>query len=113
MKYKKSSRQKNHHVCWTCRLSFKGSYKCPECSSQLTEVGSAFRAPKRHKIDQWNKVKYLYDNGIRFAKDRNTQLGPMHTSWQAKEAIKLRHKLYVCNPYYKNDGEVLAEKWKK
>jgi len=60
------------HACFDCRKSFKYSVireiplVCPQCRQPLSEMGRAFKAPKKSEISQWKKVKKLWDAGYRF-----------------------------------------------
>ena len=60
------------HACFDCRKSFKYSIVrnippvCPQCKQPLSEMGRAFKAPKKSEISQWKKVKKLWDAGYRF-----------------------------------------------
>jgi len=60
------------HACFNCRKSFKypivrnNPPVCPQCRQTLSEMGRAFKAPKKSEISQWKKVKKLWDAGFRF-----------------------------------------------
>lgn len=58
------------HACFDCRKSWKRpgeqEHVCPDCGQGLALMGRTFRAPARRQIDQWKKVKRLWDAGFRF-----------------------------------------------
>ena len=61
------------HACFECRKSFKYPVDndinpvCPQCTQPLSEMGRAFKAPKKSEVLQWKKVKKLWDAGYRFS----------------------------------------------
>jgi hypothetical protein len=58
------------HACFDCRKSWKRpgeqEHLCPECKTPLAMMGRTFRVPPRSKLDQWEKVRRLWDAGFRF-----------------------------------------------
>ena len=58
------------HACFDCRKSWKVTpdrdAPCPECGHPLAEMGRSFRAPKKSDVEQWAKVRALWNNGFRF-----------------------------------------------
>jgi predicted RNA-binding Zn-ribbon protein involved in translation (DUF1610 family) len=75
--YKKFPKLKIHqkylfpNVCFDCRKSFKKprkdvNHKCPQCEKGMIVLSRKFHAPKMTDIEQWEKVKYLVDNGFYF-----------------------------------------------
>jgi hypothetical protein len=58
-------------ACFGCQKSFKRASEgevliCPNCGGVAHEMGRNFRAPKREDREQWEKVRILYDGGVRF-----------------------------------------------
>jgi hypothetical protein len=68
-------------VCLDCRRSYKqalfpwmrvkrgwgfGDYKCPNCGKKAVRLHEHFKAPRSADKKQWEKVRYLIDNGFRF-----------------------------------------------
>jgi hypothetical protein len=59
------------HVCFTCRKSFKFPVQitarlCPQCRGQMTRLCRKFAAPKANDKHQWEKVRFLVENGFLF-----------------------------------------------
>jgi hypothetical protein len=58
------------HACFDCRKSWKRSgdreHLCPECHRPLAMMGRSFRTPSIRKLDQWEKVRRLWQAGFRF-----------------------------------------------
>jgi len=58
------------HACFSCRKSWKRSedhqHRCPECGGSLALMGRSFRASANRKLDQWEKVRRLWNAGFRF-----------------------------------------------
>lgn len=61
------------HACFSCRKSFKQPVEdseiervCPECGTQIYEMGRSFKPPKSSDLKQWKKVRLLYAEGFRF-----------------------------------------------
>lgn len=65
-------------ACFDCFKSFKREFvltngipkklKCPNCGGVSYNFGRHFKAPKKTDKKQWQKVKFLFDNGFRFQK---------------------------------------------
>ena len=58
-------------VCFGCRKSFKypastAKRTCPQCRSSMEMLSRKFSAPKSNDVAQWQKVKYLVEQGFRF-----------------------------------------------
>lgn len=68
----------HHYACFECRKSFKREYDikktykdqlekpCPECNGPSFDCGRHFKPPKSKDLQQWEKVKLLFENGFRF-----------------------------------------------
>lgn len=41
-------------------------YKCPDCSSEMNNIGLDFKAPKKDKIKEWGIVKSMHTLGKTF-----------------------------------------------
>ena len=59
------------HACFKCRKSFKIAPReraphCPQCASELNEMGRSFKAPNMRDDEQWRKVEALFNAGFRF-----------------------------------------------
>ena len=59
------------NLCFECRKSFKKPRAeeariCPECGGPLVEVGRKFSVPKSNDKHQWEKVRFLVENGFLF-----------------------------------------------
>lgn len=58
------------HACFGCRKSWKVRADtlavCPQCAAPLSEMGRAFKAPKKSDAEQWEKVEALWRAGFRF-----------------------------------------------
>ena len=59
------------NLCFECRKSFKKppadeASICPECGRPLVEVGRKFSAPKSTDKPQWEKIRFLVENGFLF-----------------------------------------------
>jgi hypothetical protein len=59
------------HACFNCRKSFKfpaqaAARRCPQCQSPMTRLSRKFSAPKASDLQQWQKVRYLVENGFLF-----------------------------------------------
>lgn len=50
-------------ICLDCRLSFKGTDKCPSCGKPLIGMGKKFKAPRRTNLNQWRKVAMMVEYG--------------------------------------------------
>lgn len=68
--YHRGARYLIAHACFDCRKSWKRSddheHRCPECDGRLAMMGRSFRTPSRRKLDQWEKVRRLWNAGFRF-----------------------------------------------
>ncbi len=76
---KKIYKYNNSFACFNCRKAFKrevvilkakNTLTCPNCGGASYNLGRHFKAPKQMNIQQWKKVKFLFDNGFRFQKIR-------------------------------------------
>lgn len=61
------------HACFNCRKSFKiqpsektKEHYCPECNSQLHDMGRNFRPPRKSDKNKWKVIEKLYSAGFRF-----------------------------------------------
>lgn len=76
---------KPHYACFECRKTFKRkllididrntayskilesrTYKCPECSGTMADMGLDFKSPKKTDLKAWNHIQNLYKTGITF-----------------------------------------------
>ncbi len=59
--------------CFACSaeqaLDYDG-FLCPECGGSAYNFGRHFKSPKKTDAKQWKKIRFLFDNGIRFQKIR-------------------------------------------
>ncbi|HAH52295.1 MAG TPA: hypothetical protein DCL80_14005 [Balneola sp.] len=96
-------------ACTECRKSFKRQVNlmeevpkeslCPDCGKPTINLGRHFKPPKKNDKKQWEKVKFLIENGFRFQKIRT---GPDHhetipypeTLEEAKEFV-VKYKKYA------------------
>lgn len=73
------------HACFECRKSWKlaeeASAICPECKANLHWMGRAFKVPRKSDVEQWAKVRALWNAGFRFIN---------HTRWRDIEAMPER-----------------------
>src|SRR5688572_21741765 len=60
-------------ACFECRRSFKRPFeagvlarKCPHCGASAKRLFEKFKPPKKDDLKQWEKVRFLYDNGFWF-----------------------------------------------
>jgi hypothetical protein len=60
-------------ACFECRRAFKRRYDpgiearpCPACSGTAYRLNRKFKTPPRNDIKQWEKVRFLYEQGFRF-----------------------------------------------
>ena len=69
-------------ACLECCKSFKREYEpkpneypselpCPNCGGVAYNLGRHFKAPKKTDKKQWEKIRFLIENGFRFQKIRN------------------------------------------
>lgn len=59
------------HVCFGCRKSFKFPVQiavrlCSHCREPMTRLCRKFSAPKSNDKQQWEKVRFLVENGFLF-----------------------------------------------
>ncbi len=40
---------------------------CPSCGAEAVQLDRKFKAPRRNDLAQWEKVRFLYAHGFRFA----------------------------------------------
>jgi hypothetical protein len=75
---------KSHFACFHCRKAFKehegvltktehrkvygADWKaiCPECGSEMADMGLDFKAPRQNAWKQWKAIEELYQHGITF-----------------------------------------------
>jgi hypothetical protein len=71
------------HACFECRKSFKiaprpgRSAVCPNCASEIHEMGRSFKMAPARDAEQWAKVQALYDAGFRFSGYRSKSGPPL------------------------------------
>ena len=75
-----STPYKMSFACLECRKAFKRgldlsrkcpeTMKCPDCGGAAYNFGRHFKAPKKTDQKQWNKIRFLFENGFRFQKIR-------------------------------------------
>ena len=60
-------------ACFECRRAFKRGYEpgvearpCPACGGTAYRLNRKFKTPIRNNIKQWQKVRFLYEQGFRF-----------------------------------------------
>jgi len=53
-------------VCFECCVGFEQVTACPQCGGSVVHLGSNFRPPKKRNKKQWEKVRRLYEAGVRF-----------------------------------------------
>jgi hypothetical protein len=60
-------------ACFECRRAFKRGYEpgvearpCPACGGTAYRLDRKFKPPTRNDIKQWQKVRFLYEQGFRF-----------------------------------------------
>ncbi|MBW4533462.1 MAG: hypothetical protein KME09_05945 [Pleurocapsa minor HA4230-MV1] len=104
-------------ACLKCCKSFKREYqivsknyfdtlKCPNCGDNAHNFGRHFKAPKSTDKKQWEKIRFLFDNGFIFQKIR---IGSSHhdivtypkTLKDAKNFV-IKYKKYALNQPKKN-----------
>jgi hypothetical protein len=105
-------------VCFNCRVGFEDSFTCPQCGGELVHMGGAssnFKIPKKRDKKQWEKVKRLYDAGVRFGpasccrrSDPDNDPLPKYL-WQVDNFLATDEKVQSR----KSEGERLLEKWKR
>ena len=66
------------YACFHCRKPFHATmewdrtkrrdmeFLCPECKQPMHSMGPDFQAPRKHDVQQWRKVKMLYDNSFAY-----------------------------------------------
>lgn len=87
--------------CFQCRKSFKRISReemivCPHCAGNAVEMGRNFRAPKQRDLVQWEKVRILYDGGIRFSGTQSYRLGRFpETCHEAIEFVRKNRPAYL------------------
>jgi len=72
-------------------------YLCPECGETLHFTGQAFRAPRRHAINQWKKAELLILNGFLF----HSHVGPYPKTLSAA-------RQFVKGPQNRKEGVALV-----
>ena len=68
------------YACLDCCKSFKRRLEkairdpehmvCPDCGGKAYNFGRHFKPPKKTDKKQWQKIRYLFENGFRFQKIR-------------------------------------------
>jgi len=75
---------KEPFACFDCRKSFKQTHRCelpksrrppegeprvvpcPQCGKPMAHLGHDFKAPPRHDVKQWEKIRVLFRHGFAF-----------------------------------------------
>ncbi|MCX6366661.1 MAG: hypothetical protein NTX57_08125 [Armatimonadetes bacterium] len=85
---------KQHLACFICRkvwrqerLDSQSAPLCPDCHQPLTDMGKAFKEPRRNATAQWAKAEALVKNGIRFSSCGCGGPGPMPQRLNEVEAF--------------------------
>lgn len=98
-------------ACLECRKAFKRhvpfghepeELPCPQCGSRAFNLGRNFTPPRHADFHQWEKIRFLVEQGFRFLKIR---IGPAHhdtvpypeTLAEAKEFV-VEYKQYARTP---------------
>jgi hypothetical protein len=105
----------SHHVCFTCRKTFKKpastksgfvvlaeqTYPCPTCQKPMTPIGKNFRAPKQSNLRAWRLAERLYQTGFRFNSSVEGNV-PVHPS---------DLKTFLASRVQKTNAEHLLERF--
>jgi DNA-directed RNA polymerase subunit RPC12/RpoP len=66
------------YACLECRKAFKRhndadalTMKCPDCGGSAHRTSRKFKPPKRSDLQQWEKVRFLLENGFRYLSVRD------------------------------------------
>jgi hypothetical protein len=95
------------HACFVCRKSFKiaprAQFKavCPSCRGPIHEMGRTFKAPPSRNLEQWSKVRALYEAGFRFFSYRSVDCPPLPAKLSQVEAFirdNPDHPLRIAGP---------------
>lgn len=77
-RYSFSEPYRQPYACFHCWKSFHATmewdrtkrrcveFLCPECKQPMHSMGLDFKAPRKHDVQQWRKVKMLCDNGFTY-----------------------------------------------
>ena len=75
------------HVCFRCRKSFKKPASasprvCPQCGDELVQLSRKFKAPRTRDSGQWEKVRFLVEQGFRFySVYERTEIGEVRVNY--------------------------------
>lgn len=101
---------KDHYACFACQKTFKrrlwidikqgtkkdSPAKCPQCASEMVNMGKDFESPKMNDDKAWSHLKNLYEVGITFFSCGCT--GPGYIP-RDQEAL-LKHFENIRNRYF-------------
>ncbi len=122
---------KSTYVCFKCQTGFKRrnifdvnpeakeakEAKCPNCGSEMFNVGRDLRLPKKEEDEQWQCIKYLVDNKYNIYSCGCQGIGFVpHKMQDAIELVKnekLKDKQYTYEQALAEKKEVLEKKRKK
>lgn len=113
---------KDHWACFRCRKAFKrnhvdqwpkhlrplegeaASAKCPDCGSEMAEMGFDFKTPRRTAKAHWEVVEFLFRRGVAYRSCGCGGPGFRPSKWAEVPAF-LRT---LCRP---SAGEALLERF--
>ncbi len=122
---------KSTYVCFNCQLGFKRrnifdinpdatvakDVNCPNCGSEMSNVGRDLRLPKKGEDEQWRCIKYLVENEYNIYSCGCQGIGFVpHKMEDAIELVKnvsVNHKKYVYEESLKEKKEALEKARKK
>ena len=115
------STYKEPFACFDCRKVFKQTSRwelpshqklkpgeprivpCPQCGTEMADMGHDFKAPKFGDLKQWEKVRILYEHGFNFYSCGCC--GPGMRPRELKEVYE-----FIESERDKSDGELLLQK---
>ena len=87
------------HVCFDCRKSFRREAceeprPCPDCGGPAVALNRKFKTPPKKDRAQWEKVRYLVEQGCRFGKvlDESGERVPYPRTLEEAKAFVERHR---------------------
>ena len=70
--------------------------RCPQCGEELIQLSRKFKAPRTRDLGQWEKVRFLVEQGFRFySVYERTEIGEIRVNYPASLA---EAKVFVCGP---------------
>jgi hypothetical protein len=78
-------------------------FRCPNCGGEMANLGRDLRLPNKHKDEQWQAIKYLYDHKYNIYSCGCSGIG--FIPHKVADAIELVEKHRE-----KSDGERLLQK---